>query len=852
MRFLLSTLSLSYASRNKAKTFLTLLGVVVGVATFSAIRGAQGTLIGGIRSTVDRMAGKAQLQVVADGGVPEELAETIRLVPLVKAQSPVIEQVAVPERGELGSLLVLGVDLLGDREMRDYGFEGEDADLDDPLLFLAQPDSVAVARPLAKKAGLKVGDAFTLRTARGMRRVTVRGLLTPKGFAEAFGGNLILMDVYAAQDLFARGRRFDRIEIRLAEGASLDEGTKAVQAAIGPTFRVETPGMRGAQLEKLIANFVAGFHVSSGFALGIGTFLIFNSFAVAVNRRRRDIGTLRSLGATPRQVALLFLFEAAILGLLGGVLGLLLGSSMAEGFLRAMEQTSAKVYGVVDASTAKIDAPLAVQSILLGLLASLAGAWGPAMAAARISPTEAFAKGSFQAQTVRAPGRRFAIGGGLLLVAVAIAARPPISGLPLIVVPLALFGAAVAFLASPASQLVLRKIAPVAVRIAPVAGQLASDSLLGSPRRTAGTVVATTLSIAFVLGLGGYMGSTKASMVRWMDDVLTSDIYVRASANFVNPDSRFPASLRAELEALPGVRSVESYRGLRVTMPMGDTVAMLGTIEVELMMTRVRHDFLEGNEETMLRGLVREEKVAVSENYAQLHTVGMGGSVTLTTPSGVVSFPIAAVFRDYTSDKGTIFMDRAVFLKYWKDDRVDTYDVNLKKGVDAGPVRDSIRALLGGRMPALVSTRREFVAEIGKAIDAFHALVRITVFLALGVAFLGIVTSLLISVAERTREIGILKALGAVGGQIARSVALEGVTLAMVGYLLAVPLGLLIALFMERTIAATFAGWRMPHTTPWGMLVELAIALPLVSAVAAFVPARQAAGVKVTEAIEYE
>ncbi len=850
MRFLLSTLSLSYASRNKAKTFLTLLGVVVGVATFAAIRGAQGTLIGGIRSTVDRMAGKAQLQVVADGGVPEELAETIRLVGAVKAQSPVIEQVVVPERGELGSLLVLGVDLLGDREMRDYGFEGEDADLDDPLLFLAQPDSVALARPLATKAGLRVGDTLTLRTARGMRKVTVRGLLTPKGFAEAFGGNLILMDVYAAQDLFARGRRFDRIEIRLAEGLTLDEGTKELQAALGPTFRVETPGMRGAQLEKLIANFVAGFHVSSGFALGIGTFLIFNSFAVAVNRRRRDIGTLRSLGATPRQVALLFLVEAAVLGLLGGVLGLLLGSSMAEGFLRAMEQTSAQVYGVVDASTARIDAPLAAQSVLLGLLASLAGAWGPAMAAARISPTEAFAKGSFQAQAVRAPGRRLAIGGLLLAVACLIAWRPPIHGLPLIVVPLGLFGAAVAFLASPASQFVIRKVAPVLARLAPVAGKLASDSLLGSPRRTAGTVVATTLSIAFVLGLGGYMGSTKASMVRWMDDVLTSDIYVRASANFVNPDSRFPASLRDELAALPGVRSVESYRGLRVTM--GETVALLSSIEVELMMSRVRHDFLEGSEEAMLRGLVHEEKVAVSENYSRLHQAGVGGSVRLTTPSGAVSFPIAAVFRDYTNDKGTIFMDRAVFLKHWHDDRVDTYDVNLKKGADVGKVRDSIRELMGARMPALVSTRREFVAEIGKAIDGFHSLVRITVFLALGVAFLGIVTSLLISVAERTREIGILKALGAVGGQIARSVALEGTALAMVGYLLAIPLGLLIALFMERTIAATFAGWLMPHTTPWGMLLELAVALPVVSAIAAFVPARQAAGVKVTEAIEYE
>ena len=850
MRFLLSTLSLSYATRNKAKTFLTLLGVIVGVATFSAIRGAQGTLIGGIRSTVDRMAGKAQLQVTQDAGIPEELAEKIREVPLVKAQAPVIEQVVVPERGELGSLLVLGVDLLGDREMRDYGFEGEDADLDDPLLFLAQLDSVAVARPLAERAGLKVGDKLALRTSRGVRSVTVRGLLTPKGFAEAFGGNLILMDVYAAQDLFARGRRFDRIEIRLVPSASIDEGTKALQALLGPATKVETPGMRGAQLEKLIANFVAGFTISSVFALGIGTFLIFNSFAVAVNRRRRDIGTLRSLGATPRQVALLFLFEAAILGLAGGILGLFAGSSMTQSFLKTMEQTSAQVYGVVDASTARIDAPLAVQSILLGLFASLAGALGPALAAARISPTEAFAKGTFQARLAGTQGRRFLLGGLCLLVAIGIAWRPPFRGMALIVVPLSFFGAAVAFLAAPASQLLIRKIAPAVVRAWPVAGQLASDSLLGSPRRTAGTVIATTLSIAFVIGLGGYMESTKSSMVRWMDDVLTSDIYVRASANFVNPDSRFPASLREELAALPGVRSVESYRGLRVNV--GEDVALLGTIEVGLMMTRVRHDFLEGDEASMLQGLTREGKVAVSENYARLHDVGVDGTVTLATPSGVVVFPIAAVFRDYTSDKGTIFMDRDVFLRYWKDDRVDTYDVNLKPGTDPGKAREAIRGLLGGRMPALISTRREFIAEIGKAIDAFHALVRITVLLALGVAFLGIVTSLLISVAERTREIGILKALGAVGGQIARSVALEGVTLAMVGFVLAIPLGVLISLFMETTIAAVFTGWRMPHATPWAILAELAVALPVVSALAAFVPARQAAGVKVTEAIEYE
>ncbi len=129
---------------------------------------------------------------------------------------------------------------------------------------------------------------------------------------------------------------------------------------------------------------------------------------------------------------------------------------------------------------------------------------------------------------------------------------------------------------------------------------------------------------------------------------------------------------------------------------------------------------------------------------------------------------------------------------------------------------------------------------------------RITVFLALGVAFLGIVTSLLISVAERTREIGILKALGALPGQIARSVVLEALVLAMVGLVVAIPAGNLFASFMEGPVARNFTGWAMPHHYPWEVLGQLLVLLPLVSFLAAGIPARQAAGVKVTEAVGYE
>jgi putative ABC transport system permease protein len=849
VRFLLRTLSLSYVRRHRAKTFLTLLGVVVGVATYVAVVGARGSLLGGIRETVDRMAGKAQLQLTQEGGVPEELQEAIRERPGIRAQSPVIEQVVVPGRSELGSLLVLGVDLLGDREMRDYGFEGEDADLDDPLLFLAQADSVAVARPLAERAGLKTGDVLVLKLPAGPRSVTIRGLLTPKGFAEAFGGNLVVMDVYAAQELFGRGRRFDRLEVRLEEGVTLETATASLRAVVPPNVKVETPDRRSGQMEKLVANFAAGFDVTSGFALGLGAFLIYNAFSVAVNRRRRDIGTLRALGATPRQVQALFLLEALALGLVGSILGVLAGVGLTRAALDVMRQGAEQVYGVTASSEARLTLPLVLQGLALGLLASLVGAFAPSRAAAAVSPTEAFAKGVHQAGGAWS-GRRVASGLALLAVTVVLGTRPPVAGMPMILTIVALGACAALLLVGPVSHRLLAFGAPSVARLFPVAGRLASDALLSSPRRSAGTVTAMTLALTFAVGIGGYIEATTATLVRWMRDILTSDIYVRASANFARPDYRFAPEVKDDLLKVPGVRSVESYRAPRLEY-RGETI-VLASIDMEPMLDRTRHDWVEGSEETARREVGRGTSCTVSDNFARKFDMGVGDVVELPGARGTVRFPIAAVVKDYTSDRGTVFVDRRTFLAAFEDDRVDVFDVNLFPGADAGAVRDAIRSKLQGRMPALVSTKREFVADVEKAIDAFYALMQVTLFLALAVGVLGIVTSLLISVVERTREIGLLKALGALGGQIRRSVALEALAISAAALVLSLPLGTLLALFVEKTVAVAFAGWSLPHETPWLLLGQLLVALPLLSAVSAWVPARQAARTPVTEALEYE
>ncbi len=850
MRFLLAHLSLSYARRHLAKTLLTLVAVAVGVATFSSIRTAHEALARGIRTTVDRMAGKAQLQVTLEGGVPEEVQERLRDLPFVRATAPVIEQIVVPEQAGLGSVLVLGVDLLGDREMRDYGFEGEDADIDDPLLFLAQPDSAVLARSLADRAGVRPGGSFTFRSARGATRVVVRGLLTPRGFAEAFGGNLVVTDVYAAQTLFGRGRRFDRIDVRLADGVSLDRGAAGLVAVLGPGYRVETPERRGGQLERLIDSFVAGFNITSAVALGVGIFLIFNAFQVAVNRRRRDIGTLRSLGATPRQVQALFLLEAGVIGAAGGVLGVVLGAGASRSFLGIMETVTEQLYGVAASGRPALGVPVVAQGVALGVLASLAGAWAPARAASRVHAVEAFAAGRHQAAGPGKPLPRVAAAALLLGSALVAALRAPFGADGTTVTVLALGSAGMVLLVGPLSRLVLRLAAPPLARLAPVSGQLAADAALCNPRRTAGTVMAATLSLAFVLGVGGYIGATRAALVRWMDDVLTSDLYVRASANWVRPDFRFPPDLRDELLKVPGVRSVESYRAARPDFR--GVPILLSTMEMGPLMDRTRREYLEGNDETARRGLTRLGQCVVSDNFARKFGAHVGDAVELPAPDGLVRLPVAAVVRDYSNERGTVFIDRATFLRHWKDDRVDIFDVNLAAGADPARVRDEIRRRVGGRFPALVSTRREFVAEVARALDALFALMKVTLLLALLVACLGIASSLVISVAERNRELGILKALGADGAQLRRSVVLEGLLVGLVGLALAVPAGNLMAAFCERVVADLYSGWTMAHVYPWALLATILGVLPVVAALASWAPARQAARVEAAAAITYE
>jgi putative ABC transport system permease protein len=852
MWFLLRGVTWPYFKKHWVITLLTLTGVALGVGVYVAIELSSASLRVSLRRTIDKVAGKAQLEVSAsEAGVPESTAEAVRAVPGVAAAAPVIEAVVKPKGDAEQSLMVLGVDFLGDRAIRDWDFGDQDV-LDDPLVFLAQPDSICVTQEFATRRHLAIDDTLELETGHGFKKFTVRGLIKPEGPATAFGGNIALMDLYAAQFVFSRGRLVDRVDVMLDPDVSVDEGTRRLAAALGPGFAIDPPARRGAEMEVLIENFGRTLTLGSWQAMFIAVFLIFNVFAVAAARRRREIGILRSLGVPRETILRLFLVEGALIGAAGSAIGLLAGLVLARATTRFIAGITEVAYGLTHSGAAVvIDPKVLVIGGSLGLASAIAAAFFPALAAARLQPVDALAKGSFQRFDPISERYRLLAGLALSIVAAAVVMLLSTRSFGWAVFGLVLINGAAVLLAPTLIGPLVRAGRPLMERVFGVEGRIATDTLLQAPRRTSATVLALMISLGFVLTLAGLTHAFRVSYTTWMNGVLNADFYVTASQRFFSKAYRLPPEFASAIAEIPGVRWVEEFRGIHIKYE--DKRPFLATLPLARTFKRLEMPIVSGTRERLVRDVPSGRGFAVSDNFAMLFKKKLGDPVTIDTPSGPLTLPVAAIVSDYSSDQGTIWMDRSVYLARWNDTGVDTIDILLAPGADRDAIAREIRAKLAGKTDRLfVMTASEMKENIHKLLDQFFALSYIQLVIALFVAVLGITNTLVISVAERRRELGILKALGTERRQVASLIVLEALGISIVGSVIGYALGTYLIRYASDSIGAANTGWTLPYAFPWGIALALFPLLIVVTIVAALYPAKLALSVSPAEALEFE
>ncbi len=849
---LLRLISWPYARKHMVRWLLTIGGIVLGVALLVGMYTANQSVLEAFNRTVERIAGKTQLQVTAgDGGFAEEVLERVQDLPQVAAAAPVIEQVADTGIQGQGKLLILGVDMTGDRTLRDYDLEGGDQDvIDDPLVFLAQPDSLILTGEFAARNHLGSGSKLAMKTMDGEKRFTVRGILRAGGMSSAFGGNLAIMDIYAAQKVFGMGRRFDRIDIGLKEGVTLEQGQAALRRALGPGFDVDPPSARGQHFEALMSVYEMTMNIASLFALFIGTFIIYNSFAIAVTQRRAEIGILRALGATRGQIRTLFLGESAVAGAIGSAAGIGFGLLMAQGLTASTNRFMEGVMGVSANADRMLVRPwLLLTAAAMGVLTSMIAAVLPARNAARVDPVKALQKGQYQVLSAGENRRRRIAALAAIAVAVACIAL----GRSTAVFYTGYFLAVLAMLLlTPALSLYLSKLLRGPLKwLRPVEGALAADSLIQAPRRTSATVAALMLSLALVIALGGLARASYSDIQEWMDTTMNPDFFVTPSEVIATRTFHFPESMADGLRRIPGIAEVQPVRIVRIDF--GGSPVMLVAVDSASIARRTRRrKVTAGDFDAMYRAAAAQTGIIVADNLAQLQKLKLGQVIGIPSPSGLLRLPIAGILKDYSNQLGTIFIDRALYRRVWQDDTVDVFRVYLARGARPDDVKARILDQFAHQRRLFVLSNREVRGYVMNVTDQWFGMTYLQLFVAVLVAILGIVNTLTVSITDRRRELGVLRAVGGLRRQIRHTIWMEALAIGVIGLILGVGAGAVNLYYQLTVVRQSFAGIALDYTFPFGIVALLAPVILGAAFGAALFPAETAVRGSLVEALEYE
>ncbi|NLG54816.1 MAG: FtsX-like permease family protein [Rhodococcus sp.] len=828
--------SLRNLAAHKVRLVLTVLSVVLGTAFVTGSFVFTDTLRHTFDSIFSQEAQGVDVRVSAEqlnphspqsaAGVPLETISVLESLPNVRAVVPAAsgQVVLLDEQGvavQTGGAPSLGVN---------YVPPEQSLGRVDTMVSGRAPAAVgevAINEGAAEKSGLEAGDSTEILVpARGVIEVTVTGIYDIELDSGGFIGVAFSAD--QAWELFTDGAHVDHVDIA-GDGIAPDELRDTVAAAF-PDLQVQTgeevrDEVRAEMSQAL--DFVNYFMLAFGaIALLVGTFIIYNTFSMIVAQRLRELALLRAVGASRGQVGRSVVLEAVVVGVIGSVLGIIAGIGLAYG-LRGL--LNAFDLGLPEGSLQLRPRTLIV-AMVVGLLVTVISAYAPARRASKVPPVAAMrtdlAAGGDSLRVRTIVGIVLAILG---VAAIAIgssgtgesaAATVGLGALALVL--------SVVFAGPALSRPFVRALGSVIATPFGSVGRLARTNAVRNSRRTAATAFALTLGLMLVSVIAVFGASAKSSVSDLVDAGVSAD-YILSGPQGIG----VPVGAGAAVAALPDVQEVVALNGVAATVGDAEDTSFGVSFDGPLDNV-VTIDVREGNAD------LGDGTIVVSDTEAEAKNWAIGDELQLAGSSGnPVTVRVGGIYASTPLLGGWIVSDD-VFRQVMPSTMVTPFAVFIKAvpGTDVGALRGDIEQATEQFKVVQVQDIEEFKGSQAQQIDALLAILYGLLALAVVIAVLGIVNTLALSVVERRREIGMLRAVGMQRAQVRRTIYLESVLIAVFGAVVGVGLGVLFGWGFVRTLRDQGLG---SFVVPWDQVILMLAASGIVGVLAALWPAQRAA-----------
>lgn len=817
--------SARYTLAHPWQFWLSILGIALGVAVVISITQAGVSAKRAFELSSQVVTGRTTHQLVASSeGFDESIYRSIRTALPGAAAAPIVEgHVVIP--GLDGRVFtLLGVDPFSEEPFRSLLSQNQPGTNIDLSALLSEPGGVIVSSALAGSLGVSVADSFTLIAFGRSREAFVVGIIDPaNSLAAHTQSDLLIADVATAQEILQRVGRLDRIDLIVGE-----ESLTAL-AQLLPTLEtgmaIVSANHRFSVARDMTRAFNLNLVMLSLLALAVGMFLIYNTVSFSVVQRRFLIGNLRALGVTRSQIFSLVVAEAAALGMLGSLLGMAIGLPLTTVLIKLVSQTINDLYFVLNVRDVGIDPQTIIKGMVLGVGASIAAASVPALEATRVAPRVAFLRSVVESKVKRLAPRMAIVGVAMIIVSVILVWIPwgdLISGF------IALFSLVLGFaLLTPyLTKLFLGCILPVARKLSPTLGPLAVRGVVANLSRTSVAIAALMVALSAGAGVGLMVDSFRHSVAEWLWVTLKADVYVSLSGHnhaVINPRSV------AAIEAIPQVRYLSKAKTLSVETAVGTVDVLVVKMVPE---SYEGFHFLQGDREQAWRAFDLAEGVLISEPFAWHRKMTVGDQLHLLTDRKTQAFTVHAVVRDYGSERGVVVMSHTTYQKYWHARGFSSLGLYLDSQASIESLNNAVGVAAGDQQTLRVRSNR---AIREASMDVFERTFTITIvlrILATVVAFVGVLSALMILQLERVREVAVLRALGMTRTQVLGVISTQTGLMGLLTGLLAIPLGFAMALMLIGVINRRSFGWSIDFYADPG-IVGQTVGLALVAALVA-------------------